>query len=494
MICVSIGRGRHRHLIAEHKHLVEQGIKLVELRLDYINGDINIRRVLPGRPGPVILTIRRPKDGGRFEGGEDKRLLILRSAIADGVDYVDLEDDIAAKIPRYGSTKRVISYHNFNTTPDNLEEIHKRLADLDADVVKIATLANHPHDNLRMLNLIKSAKIPTVGICMGEMGTPTRLLAGTVGAPFTYATFHQDRTMAPGQLSFQQMKDVYDYESIDSSTQFFGVIGDPIVHSLSPHLHNAAFRHLKMNKRLIAFRIPRDALAKFMEDCKELGLSGLAVTIPHKEAILHFATQFESNIKDIGAANTLVYRDSNVKAANTDYRGAMDALASAMDIGDHQRPALKGKTAIVLGAGGAAKAVAYGLVRRGADVVITSRTRERAAKLAESFGCTTSDWSARYNVWAEIVVNCTPVGMHPNVDETPYDRHHLRPNMLIFDTVYNPENTLLIKQARDRGCTVVTGVEMFVRQAAAQFKLFTGEEAPLDVMRESLKKATGAAR
>src|SRR6185312_1593484 len=137
MLCVSIGRGRHKHMIAEHKHLVEQGAKLVELRLDYINGEINLKRVLPDRPGPVVVTIRRPADGGKFNGSEDERRILLRSAIVSGAEYVDLEEDAAAAIPRYGKTKRIISLHDFRKTPDNLEEIHARLAALDADIVKI---------------------------------------------------------------------------------------------------------------------------------------------------------------------------------------------------------------------------------------------------------------------------------------------------------------------------------------------------------------------
>src|SRR5690349_9979765 len=178
MICVSIGRGRHKHVIAEHRHLVSQGAKLVELRLDYINGEVNLKRLLADRPSPVVITCRRERDGGKWPGTEEQRLMLLRSAIAEGVEYVDLEDDIAGSIPRYGKTKRVISLHDFRRTPDNLEEIHARLASFDADIVKLATMANTPHDNLRILSLIKNSKVPTVGICMGDVGTPSRILAG----------------------------------------------------------------------------------------------------------------------------------------------------------------------------------------------------------------------------------------------------------------------------------------------------------------------------
>jgi len=496
MICVSIGRGRHRHVIAEHKHLVEQGAQLVELRLDYINGQINLKRVLPDRPCPVIITIRRQHDGGKYLGDEESRVMLLRTAIADGVEYVDLEEDVARKIPRYGRTKRIISLHDFRKTPDNLEEIHARLAALDADIVKISTLANHPHDNLLMLRLVRDSKIPTVGICMGDIGTPSRLLCGRYGSPFSYATFHHERTLAPGQLSFQQMHDIYQYEKISKSTEIYGVIGDPIAHSFSPLIQNAAFQKQGMDKVYIPFRIPREDLPSFLDDAAELGVRGLSVTIPHKESVLKRLTKIDGAVRGVSAANTILYDAEGLSGFNTDYRAAMDSLAEALEVKEGPEAAsyLKGKTALVLGAGGAARAVAFGLTRRGAEVILASRTAQRAEVLAKFVGCKTVDWSARHNYLVDILVNCTPLGMHPNVDETPYERHHLKPSMLVFDTVYNPETTLLIKDAKARSCKVVTGVEMFIRQASLQFKLFTGQDGPADLMRDVLRRAIGPAR
>ncbi len=265
MICVSIGRGRHRHVLAEYRHLVDQGASLVELRLDYINGDVNLRRLLTDRPCPAIITCRRPEDGGKYAGTEEQRQLLLRAAIAESVDYVDLEHDVAASIPRFGRTKRIVSVHDFRKTPDNLEEIHRRLCALDPDIVKISTMANHPHDNLRMLELTRRSKVPMIGLCMGDIGTPTRILAGKFGSPFTYATFHHERVLAPGQLSYQQMVEAYHYDQIDADTEVYGVIADPIGHSLSPLLHNVAFRHAKLNKVYVPFRVPREDRSRFID-------------------------------------------------------------------------------------------------------------------------------------------------------------------------------------------------------------------------------------
>ena len=494
MICVSIGRGRHRHVIAEHRHLVDQGAKLVELRLDYINVDVNLKRLIADRPCPVVVTCRRAVDGGKFTGSEQQRVLLLRTAIADGVEYIDLEDDIAAAIPRFGRTKRIISLHDFRKTPDNLEDIHRRLCGLDPDIVKICTMANHPHDNLRMLELIRRSKVPTIGLCMGDIGIPTRILAGKFGAPFTYATFHHERALAPGQLSYQQMTEIYRYDQINADTEVYGVIADPIGHSLSPLIHNAAFQHRKLNKVYVPLRVPREDLSRFIDDAPALGVRGLSVTIPHKEEVIKRLSEADGAVRGIGAANTVVFEGKKRLGFNTDYRAAVDSLEAAIGAADQVESRLKGKTALVLGAGGAGKAIAYGLVRRGMQVVVSDIVPRQALTLAQRLDCRSIEWSARHSVMADLVANCTPLGMHPNVDETPYEKHHLRPSMIVFDAVYNPENTLLVKDARSRNCTVITGVDMFVRQACLQFELFTGEEGPAEVMREAIRRAIGAAK
>ncbi len=491
MICVSIGRSRHKHMLLEHRDLVSRGAKLVELRLDYLSSRVNLPRLLAERPSPVVVTCRREQDGGKFTGTEEQRLMVLREAIVAGADYVDLEEDIAGQVRRYGKTKRVISYHNFRNTPDDLQEIAGRLAALDADIVKIATMANRPHDNVRMLEMVSASKLPTVGMCMGDIGTPSRILCARAGAPFTYATFHHERALAPGQLSFQQMQDTYRYESIGEKTAVYGVIADPVAHSLSPQIHNAAFGERGVDAVYVPFRVPADDLKQFFEDVPKLGIRGLSVTIPHKEAIAAFLKKVDPAVKGISAVNTVVWRDGEPVGYNTDYKAAMDSLEQSFGALGQQPSPLQGKRVLVLGAGGVCRAVLYGLQKRGAKATIASRTRERANELAATFGARAVDWNARHNGDYDILVNGTPIGMHPNVDESPFLRSYLTPHMTVFDTVYNPESTLLVKEARDHGCKIVTGVEMFIRQAALQFYLFTGQEAPTDVMRDTLKRIIG---
>ncbi len=494
MICVSIGRSRHKHMLAEHKHLVEAGAKLVELRLDYISSRVNIQRLLKDRPCATVITVRREQDGGKYNGSEESRLIMLREAIANGVEYVDLEDDIAGQIPRFGKTKRIISYHSFRNTPDNLRELHNKMKVLDADIVKIATMANQPHDNLRVLEMMQESDCPTIGMCMGDIGTPSRILGPKFGAPFTYATFHHERALAPGQLSYDQMMNVYRHDNISPETAVYGVIADPVGHSLSPQIHNAGFAAAGINAVYVPFRVPLDTLGQFMEDVPKLGIHGLSVTIPHKETIAKFLTKVDPAVKGIGAVNTVLFKNMDVVGYNTDYKAAMDCLEHALGGTPGGPSPLEGKKIVVLGAGGVARAVMYGLQRRGAKTTIASRTRSRAQSLADAFGGRCVEWPARHMSDAEVIINCTPIGMHPNVDESPFNKSHLKPSMVVFDTVYNPESTLLLKEARSHGCRIATGVEMFIRQAALQFLLFTGQEAPEGLMRETLKRAIGSVR
>jgi 3-dehydroquinate dehydratase/shikimate dehydrogenase len=493
MIAVSIGRGRHRMMIAEHRHLAQQGAELVELRLDYLVRSVNLKRLLDDRPCPAIATCRRQDDGGKWPGSEEDRKMLLRSAIADGVDWVDLEEDIAGEIPRFGKTKRIISYHNFQETPSNLREIHDRCSQHDPDVVKIATTAHNPQDNLRVLQLIGESEIPTVAFCMGDMGTASRILTGKFGAPFTYATFHQERALAPGQLSFDEMRNTYHYDDINPDTDVYAVVADPVGHTLAPVVHNAAFRHLNIDAVCVPFRVPREELEPFLGYARQFSIRGISVNLPHKEQVVPFLSQTDRAVDHVGAANTLVIDGFDRSGFNTEHLAALESIDATLGRGG-EIDVLAGKSALILGAGGMAKALAYALTSRGVNVIIASRTFERSKELASKFNCRAVEWSSRHSQNAEIIVNCTPVGMHPHVDDMPFEGDYLRRSMILFDTVYNPEQTLLVKKAREKECYVITGVDMFVRQSALQFERFTQQEPPTDVMRQEVKRATGAAK
>jgi 3-dehydroquinate dehydratase/shikimate dehydrogenase len=489
-ICVVIGRTRHRMMQIEIQEAAKRGARFIELRLDFLAKAPDFKRLLNNKPCPMIATVRRPVDGGRWSGTEEERLMLLRQAIVAGFDWVDLETDIIDGIPRFKDVKRIVSYHNLREMPEDLEDIHEKMCGQDADVIKIAVTAHNPTDNLRILELIRKSPKPMVGICMGDLGVPGRILSARAGSPYSYAAFNKERGIAPGLPSFDEMRKVYHFSEINASTQIFGVIGDPVAHSLSPLIHNSAFRELGINAVYLPFRVPRGDLPGFLKSFDCLPVEGYSVTIPHKEAAGILPGQRDQMVSLIHAANTLLRAENGWRAFNTDAPAAVESFREHLPATPDGQPAqLQSRTVLLLGAGGVARAVAHAFQREGVVLIIANRTYERALKLAEEVGCRAIDWAARHNVLCDTVVNCTSVGMYPNMDESPLHHSYLKPNLFVFETVYTPETTLLVKDARARGCTVLTGVDMFVRQAAMQFKLFTGREPPLTLMHTVVRRA-----
>lgn len=489
-VCVIIGRTRHKMVQIELEEAVKRGAKFIELRLDFLAKAVDFQRLFPLKKCPWVATLRRREDGGRWTGTEAERKTIIRQAIVAGFDWVDLETDIADEVPRFRTVRRIVSYHNLNETPGDLAAIYERMTKQDADVLKIAVTAQTPADNMRLLRVLQDAKKPTVGHCMGEIGLPSRVLSLKYGAPFVYAAFNKERGIAPGLPSMDELRRFYNVEHIDRDTEVFGVIGDPVAHSFSPLLHNQMFRLGGVNAVYLPFRIPRGELSSAIQSFDAIPVKGYSVTIPHKEGAAAIAAELDERARETGAANTLTRLPRGFRAWNTDYQAAYESIKGNLPHGeDNTTRELADCTVLVLGAGGAARALAHALQKAGAQIACSSRTLERAETLAKEVKGKAFDWEARHTVNCDILVNCTPVGMHPNVDESPVHKGFLKPGMVVFDTVYNPETTLLVKDARTRGCVVVTGVEMFVRQAALQYELFTGKPASLDVMREVMRKA-----
>ena len=475
-VCVVVGRTRHKMMQAELQEAVKRGAKFVEVRLDFIAKAVDFTRLAPFKGCPWMATFRRPADGGRWPGTEEARQMLMRQAIVSNhFDWIDVEMDVAATIRRFGTVKRVVSYHNMKETPVDLDGIYDELTKLDGDVYKLAVMANSVADNQRVLEILRRATKPTVAFCMGELGFPTRFLALKAGAPWIYAAFNKERGVAPGLPSMGELKTTYPVRSINADTKVFGLLGDPVSHSFSPVLHNHTFGKYKQNAVYLPFQVPKGQVEEAVRAFGEVPVSGYSVTIPHKETAAKLSVDSDPNVAKSGAANTLVRRaDGGFLAANTDYTAVADILKEHMplrSVGVDLLP-LSSQFVLVLGAGGVSRAVAHALHQEGVHVTIASRTFDRASALAAEVGCKVVDWQARHSVLpCDIVVNGTPVGMTPKTDQSPLHVSFLKPGLTVFDTVYTPENTMLVREARDRHCLVITGVDLFVRQAARQFDL-----------------------
>lgn len=497
-ICVVIGRTRHKMVQMEIQEAARQGASLLEIRLDFLAKAPDFRRLLESKPCQMVATARRPVDGGTWKGTEESRQALLRQAIVAGFDWVDIETDIASQVRRFRDVRRIISYHNLREIPSNLEEIYERMCKQDADVVKIAVRAQHPMDNIRVLNLLRDAPVPTIAFCMGDMGIPSRILGAKFGAAWTYGAFNKERGLAPGLPSYDDLKRIYGYQRINRDTRIFGILGDPVAHSLSPLIHNQAFLEQGINAVYLPFRVPRNEFKVVLEEFNSFPVDGYSVTIPHKESAFNEATERNESVNNIKACNTLIRGESGFHGYNTDYLGFLDSLRYHLprfvDEKSSSKPKeyeglLQDRTVLILGAGGVARAVVEAVIAEGGLATIVNRTPERAQALAEEMGCRHMDWGARHSILADLLINCTSVGMFPELDASPIHPSFLKPGLTVFDTVYTPEQTLLVKEARKRGCNVITGVDLFVRQAALQFQLFTDQPAPVELMRNLVRRA-----
>lgn len=488
LICIPITAATNEAAI-EDMAAASEYADVLELRLDYIpNPDIN--KLLKHRRKPVIVTNRPKREGGRFSGNEDSRLQLLKNAIELGADYIDIEHDSVQYILNliHHGCKVIVSYHNFLETPLNLDEIYKGLCRTGAHIAKLAVFANDIADNVRIFQLLKSASLPTIALCMGESGLISRILAQKFGSYMTFASLEKGKESAPGQITIYELLNLYHFKRTNTETKIYGLIGNPVAHSISPSIHNTAFAEKGLNWVYIPFKT--ENVTTTFSGLKEIDIQGCSVTIPHKQSIMELLNEIDPLARRIGAVNTVVNRNGKFWGYNTDCDAAIVALKEVVGQGNLS---LKGKTILVVGAGGASRAIAFGLHKEGANVIITNRTDEKAEMLGMDIGCKYCKMQELNNLKIDILVNATSVGMYPNIDEIPVPANALKSNMIVFDTVYNPLETRLLLEAKNRGCITVSGLAMFINQAAAQFELWTGQKAPKELMTKvAYSKLVGA--
>jgi 3-dehydroquinate dehydratase / shikimate dehydrogenase len=468
---------------------------IAELRLDWLRSDAERLRFLAWlggwhlRGAVLIATCRRREAGGLYRGDVSSQLVLLQRAIASGCSWCDLEIESTRILPfaaarEFLSPARImISLHDFRRTPPGLsrfvEKWRGRTWHRAADAVKIAAKARSIADSVRVLGLI-GRKPNVVAMPMSDVGLPARVLALRDGSALAYAPVSQ--ATAPGQLSLAEMKYLYRAHRLDRRTAVYGVIGDPIEHSLSPLMHNTGFVARGLNAVYLPFLV-RD-LRDFLGAVVPLGLRGFSVTLPHKHAILRHLDDCDPLAAQIGAVNTVVVRSSGrLSGANTDYIGVLRALERRLE--------LRGSRVLLYGAGGAARAAAFALARAGAVVAVCARRPERARALARAVGGEALPRRALRSEFFDAIVNTTPVGMHPRSGVLPLEARELNCRV-VMDLIYRPLETRLLALARRRGLVAVSGLEMFLAQGAAQWEIWTGRRAPEAAMRRAVLRVLRA--
>jgi adenylyltransferase/sulfurtransferase len=446
----------------------------VELRLDTVaRPDLERLRDVRDRLGklgkPVILTCRSPREGGSFAGDEEERMALLERAIALGFDYVDVEIDArATPLSRSGPTKLILSHHDFDGFPGAPERLIERALALGADVVKIAARVASLADSLRLAELGEGARAAGkdyAPVPLGPAGASARILAPKLGARFAYAFVGGGAATGPGQVPLEELEDLYRFSAIDERTEIYGIVGSNATTSLSPAMHNRLFERLGRNAVYVPFQ--ETELEPFVSAARKLRVSGLSVTIPFKEAMLSHLDGVDDVARAIGAVNTVVARDGRFTGFNTDRDGVLEPLA--------RFGPLAGRRAVVLGAGGAARAAAHALATEGASVRVLARNESRARELAASLGCDSGPLASLASTEWDLLVNATPVGSAGRNDSFEA-LGKASEGAVVFDMVTSPERTDLLLRAREAGASTVTGLEMLAAQAAYQALLWTGEK------------------
>ncbi len=428
----------------------------------------------------AIATCRRKENGGHFAGSLTSELDILLHAAEAGCHIVDLEVESAEQttkpqLARFRAAVRaagaalLVSFHDFTRTK-GLAQAAQRIQAFEPDFVKVVSTARTLADNLAVLRLIEDLSLHSnvIGIAMGEEGIVSRLLGPRAGAAFTFASAGEGVETAPGQTTVRTLVDLYRVEQLDQATRIFGVAGNPIGHSLSPLMHNTAFRRESINAIMLPLKVK--SLDDLLTLTRELPLSGVAVTMPLKQDVLPHLANMDPLTSRIGACNTLrVSSDGKIVGFNTDVAGVVRPL--------ERRMRLRGSRILVVGAGGAARAAVFGLVEQGAEVFITNRTHETAVALARKAKAKAVKRDQLVKNRFDAIINTTPCGMTGAIQSLPIAENELNAHV-VFDMVYNPLDTALLKLARSRGLTVISGLEMFVQQGARQFEIWTGKPAP----------------
>jgi 3-dehydroquinate dehydratase/shikimate dehydrogenase len=492
-VCIALGFPDAEKLLQHARREVQEGERFLEFRLDYLSdvrlGVEAIRTLLHEHPDVMILaTCRRHQNHGHFNGSIEQQVQTLEAAIDAGARAVDMEIESAETINSHAERLRsrsffVVSYHNFETTPV-IELVMKRMTRVDADAYKIVTTARKPTDIYKILSAGKtSTKTKVILLAMGEIGFPSRILSTVSGSLYTYAAPLSAEGTAAGQVCAKVLRGLYRVEKFSKLVKIYGVIADPVRHSISPAVHNRAFQSKRSDAVYVPFLVQPVHLKDFMQLAEKLPVCGFSVTIPHKQKILRYLDVIDPLARRIGAVNTVWKKAGKWRGANTDVAGIITPLS--------KRLKLAKSSVLLVGNGGAARGAAFALVDAGAKLSITGRNPDRVRALARLTGAEAVAAENAADNHYDALVHSTPLGMYPHVDECFFSGNI--PADVVFDMVYNPLETVLIRRAKAEGKDVIPGFDMFIEQAAQQFEIWTNDTAPRSVMQKAALEALGQA-
>lgn len=482
-VCIAVIADDPAEMLEKAESVVREN-PFFEFRLDYLKQPAAIlpklKRFFELHPEVIaIATCRRVAGGGRFKGSVASEIDVLTKAAAAGCQLVDVELETAEAVKPaewqklHSRAAIVLSHHDFRATK-KLEETFERMREIPADYYKIVTTATTLHDNVLMMKFLqeRSYTHSVVGVCMGEQGIISRVLGLRAGSVFTFAAANPGEETAPGQISYRTLRDKYRIEYLDAATRVYGVAGDPVSHSLSPAMMNAAFRRENVNA--VYLKLHAKKLDDLIACMRDIPLSGISVTMPYKEEIVGHLDNTDALTQKTGACNTVIRGgDGKLYGFNTDVAGVLRPL--------EKRITIKDAKILVIGAGGAARAAVFCLKERGAEVFIINRTPANAQKLAKQAKAKYLKRTDLKKYRFDVIINATPLGMEGAPKQSPLGEKEINARY-IFDMVYTSAETPFIKAGRAAGADAIPGIEMFVQQGARQFEIWTGKPAPATEM------------
>ncbi len=513
MICIPITAGTNKEALQD----IEKSCivaDFIELRMDLIKGGVLPALISAARSSSarvkIIVTCRKREEtafAGKtvvIKNTKNQKIALLKEAIELGADFIDIElaegNAAIRELKTFctkqgGFTKIIISYHNIKETPSltKLKEVFHKCVKAKPAIVKIVTLAKAPEDNLRVLSLIPYARKRSreiIALCMGAPGRLSRAVAPVMGNYLSFAALDQKSQSAPGQFTIGNMKQILklltDENNLRQPTKILSVdtpqnyilLGNPVQQSLSPLMHNAALKEMKIEENYSAFCVHN--LDGALRGMRDMNIRGASITIPFKIEVMKYLDDFDEHSLKMGAVNTIINENGHLKGCNTDWLGLILTLKEAMIIKD--------KTFVIIGAGGTARAAAYGILKEGGFPIITNRTPEKGKILSGKLICPFHPLSEIGKINADCLINTTPVGMYPHKDKSPVESSVLTGYKYVMDVIYNPLKTKLLADAENQGCHIFSGVDMFVHQGAEQLRLWTGKEPSLALMKKVVEE------
>jgi 3-dehydroquinate dehydratase/shikimate dehydrogenase len=470
MICISIAQESRRLALADMLNASRQ-CDLLEVRLDRFGKAPEVGEMLAVRPKPVIISCRRPRDGGLWDGSEEERLALLRQCIISKADYVEIELDVADQIRKFPPSRRVISYTNRDETPADIADIYARAQTKSPDVIKLTTLARTPEEAWPLVQILARASVPTVVVGLGKPGVMLSVLGAKIGAPWTYAALERGMESHPDQPTVADLENVYHYRSINRATRFIGVTGFGERERATVAALNAAFAHLQLPARCLPLGVGNVRLfGKVIEAVK---LAGAVIDAEHRQSILQIAKEREPSAARTGAADLILHRDEKWRAADTQIPATVNALETVMKTRGSSEHPLAGRIVLIAGTGELTRMMASELKQHGSVLIIAGRDREAAHHLAQEMKCRFVQFEALYTTIHDVLIVCDEDDIHPG---------YLKPGMTVMDLTASLPKSTLLREAESRGCAVVVPRELWLEQVALQAHLLTGKKVPRQIL------------